>query len=132
MLQVNRAHLMHKQQIMIKPFAGTAIFFAVLMSSCALHSTTTIPSSERFLLGNNTHRSFRVKLKNVSAGEIEIHRAPIAGGRHSGQTIQPGQRVRMRVEENTALVITNNSPAEASVELVVKGDTGLLMGYTKN
>ncbi|MCA4899304.1 MAG: hypothetical protein ACK514_06150 [Bacteroidota bacterium] len=117
---------------MRKSFACTAILFAVLLSSCALHSTTTIKSNERFLLGNNPHRTFRVKLKNVSAGEIEIHRAPIGGGRHSGQTIQLGESVHVRVEKNTALVIINNTPTDAPVELVVRGDTGLSMGYTKN
>lgn len=59
----------------------------MLPSSCALHSTTTIKSNEQFLLGNNPHRTFRVRLKNLSAGEIKIHRAPISGGRHSGHTI---------------------------------------------
>ncbi|NOS56675.1 MAG: hypothetical protein HOP37_10530, partial [Cyclobacteriaceae bacterium] len=105
---------------MIKLSKSAALFLAattLLMQSCALHSTTTIKSNERFLLGNNPHNSFRVKLKNVSDKEVEIHRAPIAGGRHSGQLVQPGESVRVRVEANTALVIINNSENEASVQL---------------
>jgi hypothetical protein len=35
------------------------------------------------------------------------------------------------VEENTALRINNNSNEQATVELLVKGDTGLSMGYKK-
>jgi hypothetical protein len=103
-----------------------------LMQSCALHSTTTIKSNERFLLGNNPHNSFRVRLKNISDKEVEIHRAPIGGGRHSGQMVQPGKSVRVRVEANSALVIINNAESDASVQLTVHGDTGLSMGYKKN
>lgn len=126
-----------KQKIMKHKFQTITTWRAILiltffMSSCALHSTTTIKSNERFLLGNNPHNSFRVKLKNVSDKEVEIHRAPIAGGRHSGQRVQPGESVRVHVEANTALVIINNSENEASVQLTVNGDTGLSMGYKKN
>jgi hypothetical protein len=84
------------------------------------------------LLGNNPHNSFRVKLKNVSDKEVEIHRAPSAGGRHSGQLVQQGESVRVHVEANTALVIINNSKNEASVQLTVNGNTGLSMAYKKN
>lgn len=82
-------------------------------------------------MGNNPHRSFRVKLRNISADEVEIHRAPIDGGRQSGQTVQPGETVRVRVESNTALVITNIAANKVEVELHVSGDTNLSMGYKK-
>lgn len=45
---------------------------------------------------------------------------------------QPGESVRVRVEENTALVIINKTPADTSVESLVRGDSGLSLGYTKN
>lgn len=109
-----------------------AVLLIFVVASCALHSTTTIKANERFLLGNNQHGSFRVKLRNVSVNEVEIHRAPISGGRHSGQTIQPGETVRVRVESNTALVIINHAEKDASVQLTVNGDTGLSMGYKEN
>ncbi len=121
-----------KHKFQRTPALFTILIFACFMSSCALHSATTIKANERFLLGNNPHNSFRVKLKNVSDKEVEIHRAPIAGGRHSGQTVQPGQSVRVHVEANTALVIINNAESDASVQLTVNGDTGLSMGYKKN
>ena len=108
------------------------LLIAMLVWSCAIHSTTNIKSNERFLLGDNPHSSFRVKLKNISDKEIEIHRAPIAGGRHSGQLVQPGESVRVHVEANAALVVINNSENEASVQLTLHGDTGLSMGYKKD
>jgi hypothetical protein len=103
----------------------------ILGSSCSIHSTTAIKSKEQFLLGNNPHRPFRVKLKNISGSEVEVHRAPIDGGRHSGQVVASGETIRVRVESNTALVISNNTAAEVSVQLTVRGDTGLSMGYAK-
>ena len=39
------------------------------------------------------------------------------------------ETVKVKVDKNTALSIENNHPSEATVELVVKGDTGLSMGY---
>lgn len=105
---------------------------SVLVSACSIHSTTQIKSKERFLLGNNPHKSFRVTLKNISETPIEIYRAPMAGGRHSGETVEPGKTVRVKVEPNTALVIINNGETEASVKLTVRGDTGLSMGYANN
>ncbi len=105
---------------------------AFLVTSCALRSTTYIKANEQFQLGNNHHGRFRVKLRNTSAQDIEIYRAPIDGGRHSGQSVKPGEAVGVRVEANTALVIVNPAAAEASVQLTVHGDTGLAMNYRKN
>jgi hypothetical protein len=124
-----------QETIMRRLSKSAAVILAAttfLMQSCALHSTTTIKSNERFLLGNNPHNSFRVRLKNISDKEVEIHRAPIAGGKHSGQLVKQGESVRVRVEANTALVIINNAESDASVQLTVHGDTGLSMGYKKN
>lgn len=110
-----------------------ALFF--LATGCGtVNSTTYIKMNERFLLGDNPHRTFWVKLKNVSVSknDIEIYRAPIAGGRHSGQTVKAGESISVKVEANTAFVILNNSAEDAAVKLVVRGDTGLSMGYKRN
>ena len=102
-------------------------FFA---SACGtLTSTTTIDANNSFVLGNNQHGAFTVRMKNISQSDIEVHRAPVSGGRHSFEIIKPGQTVKVKVEENTALVIGNKSDKTANVELFVKGDTGLSMGY---
>jgi hypothetical protein len=39
--------------------------------------------------------------------------------------------VNIKVDSNTALRIENSSASEIDVELLVKGDTGLSMGYKK-
>lgn len=102
----------------------------LLMSACGtLTSTTTIDGNNSFVLGNNQHGTFSARLKNISESDIELHRAPIDGGRHSFETVKPGQTIKVNVDKNTALVIENKSNSKASVELFVKGDTGLSMGY---
>jgi len=102
----------------------------LFLNSCGtLTSTTAIDAKNSFVLGNNQHGEFSVRLKNISQSDIEVHRAPIDGGRHSFETIKPGQTIKVKVEKNTAMVISNKSNEVASVELFVKGDTGLSMGY---
>jgi len=107
-------------------FAATALF----STSCrTLTSTTYIKANDAFILGNNEHGRFSVKLKNASDNDLELWRAPIDGGRHSPMTVKPNETVKVSVEKNTALKIENNHNEKATVELLVKGDTGLSMGY---
>jgi hypothetical protein len=101
-----------------------------ILASCrTLTSTTTIDANKSFVLGNNEHGTFKARLKNISKNDVIVHHAPIAGGTHTYETVKPKQTVAVHVEKNTALVIANKSADQARVELLVKGDTGLSMGY---
>jgi hypothetical protein len=103
---------------------------AFLTTSCkTLTSTTYIKSNDAFVLGNNEHGQFNVRLKNISKNDLVLWRTPITGGQHSPLTVKPKETVKVDVEKNTALRINNNSNQQATVELFVKGDTGLSMGY---
>ena len=114
----------------MKSLSFTLIALALLSTSCrTLTSTTYIKANDSFILGNNEHGSFSVKLKNASTNDLELWRAPIDGGRHSPVTVKPNETVKVSVEKNTALRIENNTKEQATVELLVKGDTGLSMGY---
>ena len=107
----------------------------LILSACAilpfqkLHSTTSIKAHDAFILGNNEHGKFGVKLKNISNSPITVWQAPISGGKHSPLTVSPNQMIQIRVDRNTALKIENNSDSEIRVELAVTGDIGLSMGY---
>ncbi len=106
------------------------LFMLILASSCkVVHSVTTIKPNDRFELGNNKHGSFKANLTNISTKDIEVYLAPIDGGKHSGQTVKPGQQVRVKVDPNTALMIGNNTSDTVMVKLKVTGDVGLSMGY---
>ena len=108
----------------------TILFFT---TSCgifgSLTSNTTIKPNESFVLGNNEHGTFKVKLKNVSNHDLQISMAPIDGGTHSPITVSPNETVNVKADRNTALVIENKSNESASVDLYVTGDTELSMGY---
>lgn len=111
----------------------STIFLALLITSCgvfsSLTSNTTIKPNESFVLGNNEHGTFKVKLKNVSNHNLKIKIAPITGGTHSPLTVRPNETITVKAESNTALIIENKSDEAASVDLYVTGDTGLSMGY---
>jgi hypothetical protein len=106
-------------------------FLLALLSACALHSNTTIKANDSFILGNNPHGTFKVKLENVSKNNLEVYHAPIAGGKHSTVIVKPNEKVSLKVDANTALFIQNKSNEEASVNLKVTGDLELSMGYQK-
>jgi hypothetical protein len=114
---------------------STIALFAILLfaTSCgvfsSLTSNTTIKPNESFVLGNNEHGTFKVKLKNVSNHDLKIIMAPISGGTHSPIIVSPNETVTVKAERNTAIVIENKSNESASVDLYVTGDTGLSMGY---
>lgn len=111
----------------------TTFFFALAVTSCgvfgSLTSNTIIKPNDSFVLGNNKHGTFKVKLKNVCNHDLKIFMAPIAGGTHSPIVVSPNKTIAVNAEKNTALVIENKSNEQASVDLYVTGDTGLSMGY---
>ncbi len=113
----------------------TSIMLVLAITSCSMFKTitsnTVIQPNDSFVLGDNVHGQFNVRLKNVSKNAITIYRAPNAGGKHSYVTVQPNETIKVKVESNTALVVENKSNDIASVDLLVKGDTGLSMGYKK-
>lgn len=111
----------------------TSFAILVLTTSCgvfaSLNSNTSIKPNDSFVLGNNEHGSFKVKLKNVSKNDIDIYEAPISGGTHSRVTVKPNESVVAKVDSNTALYIENKSSDYASVDLKVTGDLRLSMTY---
>lgn len=108
---------------------ASMLFFSACSVFSSLTSVTTIQPKQQFVLGNNEHGKFKVEAKNLSNQVIKIHFAPIDGGSHSSQTIQPNESVSLKVDKNTALVFANPSNDTINVSLHVKGDLGLSMGY---
>lgn len=111
----------------------TTLFLLLTLTSCSvfgsLTSNTIIQPNDSFILGNNEHGSFKVKLKNVCNHDLKVFMAPIDGGTHSPVIVKPKETVTFEAERNTALIIENKSDKDASVDLFVTGDTVLSMGY---
>lgn len=110
-------------------FIFLVLAVAILSGCGALHSTTFIPPSQKFELGNNKHGAFTANVKNLGDRPIEVYRAPIDGGKHSFVTLAAGASAKIKVEPNTALVVNNMNQDTASVKLIVRGDISLGMQY---
>ncbi len=112
---------------------SSVIFLLFAVSSClpfkALNSTTYIKAKDTFILGNNEHGRFYVKVTNTSKQEITLWQCPISGGKHSPFVLTGLSTAKINVEKNTSLKFENASSGQVAVKLKVKGDVGLSMGY---
>jgi hypothetical protein len=110
--------------------AITCVFLTSCISFKSLHSTTVIKSNDAFVLGNNEHGKFYVHVTNMSSGDLTIWQCPIFGGKHSPLVLKTMSQAKISVDQNTALRFENNNLGEATIQLKVKGDLGLSMGYS--
>jgi hypothetical protein len=107
-------------------------FVAVLLtlSSCkTVYSTTGIEAKKSFVLGDNAHESFEVRVKNISNNEVDLYKMPTNGTKDFIQIVAPGKSVSVIIEKNTALYIDNKSDNKVTVELNLKSSSHLSMGY---
>jgi hypothetical protein len=102
---------------------------ALLWSCGSLTSVTTIEANNSFILGNNPHGFYNVKVKNISRQSIVVYQKTLTDSVHSFTTIKARETVHVYANKNTALIIENKSDSQAKVELHVNGDTNLSMGY---
>ncbi|MBI3219376.1 MAG: hypothetical protein HYZ44_07680 [Bacteroidetes bacterium] len=101
-----------------------------LFSACSsVFSVTSIAANESFVLGNNAHGYFNVKLKNLSAHPITVYQKTLTDSIHSFSVIKSKETVHVYADKNTALIIENKSEDPASVKLDLGGDVKLSMGY---
>jgi hypothetical protein len=120
----------HKVKLnLMKPKLFSALTLALLSSCSSLSSVTTIGANNSFVLGNNPHGFYNVKLKNISSQSIVVYQKTLADSVHSFTTVKPRETVHVYANKNTALIIENKSNSEAKVALHVGGDTNLSMGY---
>lgn len=107
--------------------------FLILFTSClpfkTLNSTTYIKANDTFILGNNEHGKFYVDVTNTSNDEIVIWQYPLTGGKHSPLSLRGKSKAKLVVDKNTSLRFENNSNEQVAIQLKVKGDLGLSMGY---
>jgi hypothetical protein len=97
-----------------------------------LNSTTYIEPGKSFVLGDNEHGAFRVKLTNVSPFEIYVYSKTLNGEKKLEKQVASKEKVELDAEKNSALIIQNPSTEKATVTLKVKGDIVLNMEYSDN
>jgi hypothetical protein len=99
-------------------------------SSCkTVYSTTTIEAKKSFVLGDNEHDAFEATLKNISTEDLELFQMPNGGAKQLIQILNSNKTATVKIEKNTALYIENKSDNKVSVELNLKSNSHLSMGY---
>lgn len=107
-----------------------AVLSLLGLASCSsLHSVTTIKPHNQFVLGDNPHGAFKVRLRNSSNQPVQVYLVPIDGGKHSPKLVPPQASSTIRIPKNTAITLENRSNDTVAVRLKVTGDTGLSMKY---
>jgi uncharacterized protein YcfL len=109
-------------------FVILAISF--LAVSCrSLTSVTTIKGKQSFVLGNNPHGGYSVKLRNTAQQDLTIMQSDLDGKVKSTTVAKSNERLNLQVAPNTALWIQNAANTPADVELKIVGVPKLSMGY---
>jgi hypothetical protein len=105
-------------------------FLLLFVTSCSsLNSVTSIKPNDSFVLGNNEHGPFSVRMRNLSTGPVTVFQREQNGKTTASQTIAINESVSVKVPAKAALVVSNPANNTASVKLKVKGDKGLSMQY---
>lgn len=106
------------------------ITIALTASSCkTVYSTTSIEPNKSFVLGDNEHDAFEVTIKNISKENLELSIMLNVGSKKLIQILNPDSNATINIEKNTALYIGNKSNNKVSVELNLKSNSHLSMGY---
>ncbi len=108
-----------------------SLFVLTSLNSCgSLHSVTRIDSNASFVLGEGKHGAYKAIVRNVGKQDVAIYQQP-AGMMEPVYlgVLKPGESARYPVASNTKIVLKNQGNGEAQMELKVKGDTDLSMGY---
>jgi hypothetical protein len=114
----------------MKKFLIALTALTLTASSCkTVYSTTTIEAKKSFVLGDNEHEAFEVTIKNISNDNVELSQMPNGGTKQLIQVLNSNKSAIIKIEKNTALYIENKSDNKASVELNLKSNTHLSMGY---
>ncbi|MEL6344495.1 MAG: hypothetical protein AAFV53_15360 [Myxococcota bacterium] len=100
----------------------------MLWMACHLHSGLFVPAREQFVLGDNPHGRFSVKVENI--GEVPVDLVVHEDGEPvSTVTLSPGDRTKSRFTAEQTALFVNHTDREASLSVDVVGDVGLSMDY---
>ena len=106
------------------------VALTIAVSSCkTVFSTTTIEAKKSFVLGDNEHEAYEVTIKNISKDDVLLSQIPNCGTKQLLQVLNSNKSAAIKIEKNTALYIENKSDKRAIVELDLKSNSSLSMGY---
>lgn len=123
---------MKKSIILLAIFIGLTAAACGTLGAGAIHSVTYIEPLKSFELGEGKHDSFDASIKNISQVNVEIFTHPLDGEKKSVIMLKPNQLVNLSVDKNTKTIFKNASNSQAAMDIVLKGETSLSMGYKEN
>ncbi len=94
-----------------------------------VYSTTTIEAKKSFVLGDNDHEAYEVTIKKMSKDDVLLSQIQKGGTKQLIQVLNSNKSAIIKIEKNTALYIENKSDKKAIVELDIKSNSSLSMGY---
>lgn len=114
--------------------AALLLFFTAACSSLStLTSVTYIDPQKSFVLGEGNHGSYVADIQNVGQDDIEVIAQGADGISKSLGVLKVNEKGHYDVPANTRVSFKNGSTSDKGViQIRIKGDTGLSMGYKEN
>ncbi|MBC8110562.1 MAG: hypothetical protein H7Y04_05830 [Verrucomicrobia bacterium] len=99
------------------------------ITSHRISSITYIEPNKSFELGKGKHGAYTADVKNAGNTEVEVITETIEGVQTSLGTLKPQQKNVYFVEKDTKVYFKNMGIKNATLDLWLKGESGLSMGY---
>ncbi|MEM1055808.1 MAG: hypothetical protein AAGI52_09785 [Bacteroidota bacterium] len=99
----------------------------LLLTGCStIRSTIGIPPGETFVLGGGQDGAFSAELLNVGDVTVGVSEVTVTGDTLALSTLAPRETARVPFAAGSAALLINANDREASVQGVIRGDTGSL------
>ncbi len=106
--------------------------FVLLATSCrSFTSHTYIKAYDNFVLGDNEHGAYEVKMRNTSRTNLSVYQKAKDGSIDAQMIAKPNEWITLQVKENKALFVGNKSEGVAEVDFIITSNYHLSMGYQK-
>jgi hypothetical protein len=106
--------------------------FTLLATSCrSLTSHTYIKAYDNFVLGDNEHGGYEVKMRNTSRINLAVYQKAKDGSIDTQMVAKPNEWITLKVGKDKALFVGNKSDGIAEVDFIISSNYPLSMGYKK-
>lgn len=111
-----------------------AVLLLLFTAACGtLKSVTYIDPQKSFVLGEGSHGRYVADIQNVGQDDIEVIAQGADGVSNSLGMLKVNEKGHYDVPANTRVSFKNTSTSNKGViQIRIKGDTGLSMGYKEN
>jgi hypothetical protein len=111
------------------------VFIFVGLQACkSLTSTTYIPPTKTFVLGEGKHSGYGAEIKNIGKDALEVIQIDAQGASASLGILERGEKKEFKILANCTMLFKNQHTAEQGIiQVVLKNvNSSLSMGYQQN